>query len=441
MLNRLRNEKVPIILVFLFSLLFVCVFTPYIYEYYLIFPLILSFLSVFVLVLYDPYFFLNNAFIVVLFIYTVLVFMYRISGISTAAYGNYASYFINIATIIVCVFILEKGDLRCKKILTFLIICLLLVNTISSIVVYSTYPDLLVSLLKSDYYGGRFGKLNVGSTSFVYSLLFCTIFLYKNFLILKGIKKVLCFVLFCFFSYYIFFFGKSSTIMLSWIIAVYLITFIDRNSYQKKVFGVLLLTLLLFAFVVFGNPILDKLSYVALEISGTKAYERVMAIKNVFFGNVDSDSLSVLSRFELLRIDIDYWTINIRTFLFGNGYHTYASTVESTDVISNAIINYSGGHSGLIDVLPKYGILGFGIVVCAIYFGHKKIKSIVGPTFGSIITIVLLLFVFNSIFNSIFTYNVLATIIIGPCFLNTQQVINNKCFGGCNETFNKKCLL
>lgn len=401
--------------VLIYILYVVSIFLPVVYDYYLYIPLFLALVLAFQICCDRGRFVCVNQTIVPLILYFAVTLVYRFIGVSSTSIGNYVLLFLKIFSVIVALYFYRYGNPKEKKFISWALLVVVSITIITSILTYKKYPDILVSLIHSEnYYSFDFERLNIGALSFCYSVFFLSTVLLKNYI---DQRKPHFLLLYLFFSYYILFYSKSGTLMISFLISVFFFIFFYKKKGETRLFNALLIILLMLVGFMFEDSFYKAGYSLSNEIFGDKISARLMTVHNFFNGDLTNSDINILSRFRLIQIDFKNWTQNVFTFLFGNGYHTKASSAYSTDVIENAIVNRAGGHSGVFDILPRYGLLGITLFFLCFSRVSKSSKEHIDTESKSYFYFIIFIVILNSLFNDIFKFDVLFVLISIPSLM------------------------
>lgn len=373
----------------------ICIFTPIIQSRFLLAPCLIG-LFFFLITL--PCW-ARSVCSIKLLLYTTLLMLvavvYRIIGISSAATGNYANFFLAYISfwmgVYICKYMPESIHHSIVKFSTIVLI----VNIIDNVRLYSLFPELIgTGSFTNINFFDKYGFINLGKTAFNYMVMFLTIFMFCCCL---SKRKKIYFSLFVLLSLYLFVYGGSGTILISFLLGVFLIYFLGRDETEKKsYFKVIILFSLFLIFIIFSDSILSFIIKILEPLVGEKVTDRLTTIMHLLDGNLNSKDLSFLSRINFLRYDIEVWCSSVINFLLGKGYHT-TSGISMKETL---LLTGDGGHSGFVDLIPRYGVIGLSLcigIVNNVFCFRKECKC---RGARNMFLILFLLFIFNNIFNS-----------------------------------------
>lgn len=392
----------PVLLVIAYS---VCIFSPYIMLYELLTPLIIG--AAFVLVTTGKLIYTKEKLFRVFFAFLLLSFIYKISGYSTGDIGNYGnrlSWFFAVWM----AFYMWQYRTRQECTLVFIVTSIVfLSNLIYTAYFHIMFPDFNAVLQTNDDSIYQYGRVNIGFTNVTIAAMFYAIFLLL-YIKTKGIniRKRLYGILWLIeilLLYYIVFWGDSTTTTLALIVSVLFIVF-------NRGISIIVCIFLLLIYNVFQTEIVSF----CREYINDRLADRLVAMSNISSAKMSNDDKRILSRIPMLVLDIKMWFSSITSFLFGNGFHSNVTG----DVMTDAIRNRAGGHSAIFDSISRYGLIGFTLVIMLCKELRLWLeKNLCNKKFA---TIVLLVIIFNNVFNDTIAPNVLFVICFCYPFLRNE---------------------
>lgn len=367
-------------------------------------------------------------------LYVAMGFAYRFLGFSSASWGNYGRFLTMFVAYWAGFYAWNclKSSERQKVFV--IVFWTLVVNLLDQFRLYLLHPGLKAYFAKIEI--GRYGSgqmMNLGLTNFICSIMVFALFLLAN--LLNGRpdnpkwKLVLHGSLVALSAFYFMAYAQSATITLCFLFTAVLFWVCGNEKPSSK--G-LLLKLIgtgcgLFLFVVFAPSILSW-SREALEpVAGSKLLARLQTIQHLSENRLDSNDLFVLSRGSLILMDLDNWLSSLSAFFVGNGYHF----TNSFGLMERAELSGAGDHSGYMDILPRYGLLGFVAFVAMSVFLWKYFLDGCDKRCAVKLRIFLLMLIFYNVANKLFHANVIFSIMFllpflrqkpGPGSLPSRQI-------------------
>ncbi len=141
-----------------------------------------------------------------------------------------------------------------------------------------------------------------------------------------------------------------------------------KKSYKKnlssKFVSIFRVIIILLAAIALYMPVVSALA--AVIGADNRIIDRLIEMGAIVFGkNMDYVSYSGKGHITYIQNSIHTWTASLHNFIFGVGYPEIVKT------------NYMivGGHSGVIDWLAKYGVVGLVIILSAFISSRDFICS------------------------------------------------------------------
>ena len=301
----------------------------------------------------------NNCTILILF-WIVIELVYRVIGISTADWGNYLMNLLSYFAIIIAMTLVETDDDRYKRNIAYLVLAIITLCSIDNFRLSFIYPNATVDI--NYRWGTEYLVMNIAQTWYYFTAVLAAVFILSILVNERRLKsKIIEIVAFVSLTLFIFFVSPRLIACLLFTVCVASILIL-KFARGNKVVYFMVLFLFLIAYLLFGRQVLSSIASV---ISSERIRERILDLASVSTGNTDENG-SLLGRLLALRTSITTFFSSIQAFLFGVGYH----------VTDNAVRIGIGMHSGIIDMLPKYGILGFSIFVSIIKKGVIAVRNV-----------------------------------------------------------------
>ena len=397
-----------------------CIFLPYVMSLYMIVPCILG--TIFFLFSFADYSKLHSKVAKVALIFLTFALLYRIVGLSSASWGNYANKILAFYSVWISFYSCQFLGSKKIQIIGKYFSILMIASCVYSIWFHIQNPDFNVVYYNqySDY-AANYSFVNIGGTEYTYCIAFLSLILFAKVLNHKHFDFYTAFwILTLFFTLV---YGDSTTIIITTIVTM-LIMYNGRHvkikskthsrSFSLAVYALSLLLL----FFIFKNPIIDFVG----EFVSERVSVRLQTLTNLSTGNLNSDDQDILARIPMLLLDLRTWLSTPIDFVIGHGYHRYD---VDNDVMLATLLNGVGDHSDLFDWVAEYGLVGLTII-CLLY---KYTKSFLGelfkvrPVYASAF---LFAIIFSMIFNKIVYYHVLFVLFFGSQFLLKKNEYENK---------------
>lgn len=329
------------------------------------------------------------------------VLLYAI-GFSTSSIGNYMTILFFYCTALNGLIIYDLYDeIHIRRLAKF-VCALVLFNLLDNIRLGVIYPNCNSYMYQS--WGSNYLLMNVGGTEFDAAImLLCgtistCLFWYRK--KMRGAIRNLA-VIFCFLMlYYLTFISGRATSILLLCLMMLFAMFRGKNKILIPAAITILLLLILFSDV----------SAVSL-ISNERVASRLSDISRIISGNQIASDSSLAVRITKAQESFRTFLSTPSSLIFGIGNHDTLSEVTGI-----------GHHSEIIDILPKYGVIGFLLFVLVILKIRNKIYSSDGR--GGLVSFIYFFFVLYSFFN-VSVYPVIGVVVfmLSPSLLS---IILNK---------------
>lgn len=405
-MDTIMNRKILTGLVCAFS---ICIFTPYIANYYAIIPFVLG-MAIVVYMLFSAAFKISSLMLFPILLVTLSI-LYKLFGISSASMGNYGKRVLIIVAFAIGIYANKRMCHRNKKICVYISIITIIFNAIYNIWLYIIAPEMFSAIRSSDYYVSKYGYTNIVGTEYGYvfmflSLMLITIFVKKS-KQLNYKHRILMLLIIIFFSLYLLAYGRSATVLLSYIMGIILM-YVFRGSLKDNIIKTVFLIIIFIILFLFQNIFFELLISSLTGIVNDKILTRLQVLFNMFSGDEAVDGSNYFARFFYLQLDIQTWLSSIKTLFIGTGLHLQSVNYSGIDATVAAISTGAGNHSGFVDILPRYGIVGFGLLFGAIRSFWVFLKK--SLDYKKIATVLFILIIINNIINSTFEPTVMFTI-------------------------------
>ena len=346
----------------------------------------------------------GRSIIILPFIILMMIFFYKVAGVSSAEWGNYAVQLFFYTSIWMCAFTIDSFSIEQRKKIAKICYFIILANVVSNIVMfYNLHRYTAWSFVGASKIEDYVLRFNLGSTSFVSAITFFLGIALTLCVCSKNRKEKLLYGLGSAISLYylVVCSGRATTMIL--VIIMLLLFFLYRNRRYNSFIPIILVLILLLLYL-FRIQIIDLISDL---LPNQRMAVRIRAIGQYLSG-YDSDE-DYLGRIEIIGIDFSTWLRSIRSFCFGIGDHRYLAG-HLNDIYSIGI----SGHSDYFDFLAQYGIIGFSLLNALLICLFQYIKTIGGKEnrLARYSIIILLVFLLRSIVGSIFSMDIAAVMFI-----------------------------
>lgn len=331
------------------------------------------------------------------FLLLLLIFFYKIAGISSAEWGNYANQLFFYTAIWMMMFINDEYSDKEKKTLGYVCFITVLINLISNVVMYYTLDRYTawsyIGASKIEEYVRRF---NLGSTSFVTMICLYSGISFVLFGCSKGKAKLIYFASCIISLFYLIVCSGRATILILGLL-MYLLFFLYRNARASNLVPIVIVLIALILFL-FRFQIIGLITQL---LPNERMAVRISAIGEFLSGR--SDGGDYLDRIEIIALDFSTWLKSFRSFLFGIGDHRYlAGNLSQIYTIGIS------GHSDYFDFLAQYGIVGFTLlnVLFLNLYNYFRREQETTDRWLRLTTIIFVIFILRSVVGSIFSMDI-----------------------------------
>lgn len=396
----------------------VSIFTPFLYFWHRSVPFGLALL--FLLSTWKQFFSaLRNPLLLLPLLYLTIGLAYRLIGFSSASWGNYGKFVI-IFIAYWAAFLLWNGATSKERkfvfIVSFATNCF---NIMDQFRLNWTIPNINGVFLAS----GVYGQINFGQTQFIFSIVVFAAFLIADLINNRPHNPVWKLALYIFVvavsSVYFIAYGQAATDTLCFIAVTLLFLVCGNKTPDSRQLPVRLIgiALLLLAVVSFSSSILAWLLEGLSSVAGPKILDRLQTMQHVSTGATTAEDWTILSRLQLLSMDIESWASSLLSFFFGHGFH-FDNTLG---VLDRAELTGAGNHSGFIDTLPRYGLFGFvALMIMTVNLWKYFLRGCKAECVLKINVFLCMLAIYN-IFNRLLAVNVIFSIMFFIPFLKTPN--------------------
>ena len=343
-------------------------------------------------------------------IFSYIEIFYFFIGVSSAAIGN---YFTTIKFFIVAFVFLYSSryySASQKQILVYSILFIFVCNLAYNILLYFLLPNYL-------NYTGREARQTGGSIPNVFSTAYSTATLLFSGVFFVGFLNTtrthrtlrLIFLLsFLLSSFYVAVCSERATnfiLLLIMIVLILAVKLLKIENRQKFILFTLLIIILVPVFLVYAAvPLITHFSDL---LSSERIRIRLLSIVEVLNGASLNDSLrgTLDIRYQLAITSLRTFTSSVWSVLFGKGYHVYGSVSEAFEL-------GIGGHSQLIDILAKYGLLGATIVFIFLLNLFLGIRKTMNVKWAFIFDVIFFVFLLRSFLGNTFEPMIAIPIIV-----------------------------
>ena len=288
-------------------------------------------------------------------LYLILVFGYRLFGVSDAAWGNYMHQLGFFLVMLFMLFLKKERMLAQEKILLLAVLGIIAINVVDNIYLSILYPQLNTG---RTYMDEEFlATLNAGGSPYYTFVLFCFdicffVFLNSNRKLVRNTAlacAIICAVYICGYCF-------KASVVVYFFLSLLFIYYAKRTKNQFKFLFVFSITCLLAYITVslFSEEIVDFVKYISPNERLTTRFVTLVDSEDA-----DANMVTVTGRTSRYLESVEGWLTDIGTFLFGMGDHRAVFRGGETGV---------GQHSDLLDSLARYGL--FGILLLAFIFKY-----------------------------------------------------------------------
>lgn len=319
------------------------------------------------------------------------ILMYRLVGISSAAWGNYYKQIFFFFFIFVGQFYINfMGKDYCERLLN-VVFLVSMFNIVQNIYLLCLYPNASVEL----NYSSLYNETNIGGTMFsFYTVLMAGLILmiFKN----KSKTKLICIIAFFLCAVYIFLAARATAIiMLSITIFLYgYFRFMSKRVKMERILYFISMLLLCFLGWKFAPLVLE---FISNRVDNARITDRLMAVANLLAGNLTQDDIALVGRIDLYFLSVSTFLENIKNFIFGVGYHT-TENLTSSWYYSIGV----GGHSEFLDLAARYGLIGIILIANILRLFYKSITKHKNFNCYYVAKVIFMIFIFYSFVNNSF---------------------------------------
>lgn len=296
--------------------------------------------------------------------YFIFILIYRVIGVSTAAWGNYYMLFITFWYIFPLQYYMEHMPLQEKKFIINYTFIVILANGVYNLLLNFWHRGISAEI----NFTTKFNKYNVWGTDYIQNVVLlvgvwfiCCFICYKKRKVLSYASWYLIFVCMCI---YMLVTARTTSILLFALMFVFLYFLFMKNK-KIRLLEMCLLTFIAILTLFFMKDVM--LLMARLTSFNAHVSDAFMALAHAGADNfTDESSLSI--RFNLYLMSINTFMNSWKNVLLGVGYHSMENTLE-----------YGiGNHSQIVDDIARYGLGGGLLMVtfCISYIGYLRKKIV-----------------------------------------------------------------
>lgn len=334
-------------------------------------------------------------------LFVLLIFSYKLLGISTCSWNNVIMSAFNYSIIIIGCGMANKIENKNGRLLFLVLSVVYIFNLVDNIRLLLLYPTASVDLNFS--WGTKYYSMNIGGSSFV---AFVSMMALAFLIITVANKrlKLISIAVFILSIIYMILAGRAislMTVILGGICIVISSKISTRSSKEKAVVYCLIVFIGLSIFLVLPQ-LLDA---VAGKISSARLSDRLYELSSILkYGSLNQDT-SGSQRISLYSLSVRTLFKNPKNFLFGVGLHP-----ANVSELKNWGI---GAHSAILDFGAEYGLVGIVIMVNLLRAAYlKTISVITDKKVQSMSKILFSALLVNSVLNNTFTVPCFAAVFI-----------------------------
>ena len=278
--------------------------------------------------------------------YLLLIYVYKLIGYSSAAWGNYRNQTVFFITALLMLLIPRKLSNKQKIWTCFLMAVIIGFNIYDNIRLSILYPNINTSRIFLD--DEFLASINAGGSSFyTFSLFF---FIACFFVFLNSKTKKVKFISLAFAvltAVYICWFCFKASVVVYFFLSVIMLVYAKFTKNKTAFYIVLLLTVFLYYVLstFFSEEIIN---FIILNSPDKRLTARFVTLIDAEASEANVGT--VTGRANLIMLSLNTWLDNIGNFFLGIGDHRAQFNAASTGI---------GQHSEFLDLLAKYGLLGF----------------------------------------------------------------------------------
>ncbi len=313
----------------------------------------------------------------------------RILDISSASIGNYYSLLCFYDLVIKSIYILYNYNDKEKEFTFYLLYIFIIITIVESLFTYRIYGDELIRYLHNRSIFEDTGIKFVGTEFYNSLIFFIGILFYKYKVTNNRWKKWLSILGIILAYYFMLTIETRTTSLFCSLILLFTINYGTGLNNSKKLITIIAIFILL----------LSSQLWIPLLISIVP--ERVaLRLSALFMGSGDDEGY--LSRFALMKVDINTFFGSLTNFVFGVGDHRGS---DKWGII--------GQHSYFLDTLARYGIIGltYLIIFCRKYWKSYN-EAISDSLQKSFFISCFIMFLFLSVNSNTFDVTVGSTLFI-----------------------------
>lgn len=330
----------------------------------------------------------HNDIVIYSLAYIILIFVYRVLGISDAAWGNYMNQIFFFVPILMMVLIPQKMNEKLLIFVLLVVIGVMAFNIAFNIRMLRLHPEL--SLSNIYFKEEDLGAMNVGGSYFhTFSLMFFDVCLLLFLNINKSIVKWVMLVMGIVSAYYILFYCLKATVVIYFFLSIFLLIAAKRlKNIKRTIPTILILGILVYGIIDFFKP---ELIQIVIQYSpDDRLTSRIITILDS--ENTMSNQGTIDGRTNLYLLSLETWLKNPINFLFGIGDHRDAH---------NAVLTGIGQHSDICDTLARYGILGGFILFKFFKDAIKYVISLFEEKIRPQIIVIIIVFIICALTKSV----------------------------------------
>lgn len=296
--------------------------------------------------------------------YVALVFIYKLVGYSSAAWGNYMNqllFFIPMLLMVLVPNLLSDGQ---KRKLWWLVVIVMAFNIVDNIRLCILYPQLnTVNRLYQDE--DFLASINAGGTPFyTFSLFFfnACFFVFLN--CKEKATKYMALGVAVISAVYILGYCLKGSVVVYFLLSLVL-QFFAYKTQNTTLFVVVLALSAMLAFVVL-NLFKDAIVDFIISVSpNERLTTRLVTLVDA--ENEEANMVTITGRTNLYLLSVETWLSDIVNFVIGIGDHRALFGAKATGI---------GQHADLLDSLARYGLLGLIVLFSIFKNGFKYLLSL-----------------------------------------------------------------
>lgn len=294
--------------------------------------------------------------------YIVLIFMYKIIGYSSAAWGNYMNQLLFFVPILMMLLVSDKLSRKQNKFLWWGVVAIMLFNVYDNIRLSQLYPQINTSryYLEEEF----LQSINAGGTPFyTFSLFFFMVSFFVFLNAKQRIAKIMSLVCSITAAVYICAYCFKASVVVYFIFSVVFLLYANIAKSRFLFLGILAGTgILAVVFVEFFTK--EIVDFIISISPSERLTTRLVTLLDE--ENENANLSTVTGRANLYMLSLKTWLSDVIKFIYGMGDHRVQHGAKAVGI---------GQHSDLLDSLARYGLFGLITLFFVFKYAFRFILS------------------------------------------------------------------